>query len=146
MIAWHCKTFSELTTQELYQIMYYRTQTFVVAQKRSYQEVDDVDPVAHHLWATKDGKLVAYFRIFKDHDHISFGRVLTTPDVRGQGLGGQLLTVGLGVINQLYPGVKMIINSQDDKEKFYAKYGFKAIGKPFVFHHTPHITMIKEQK
>ena len=40
---WSIKTFSELTTTELYAIYELRVKTFVVEQQRIYQEVDDTD-------------------------------------------------------------------------------------------------------
>ena len=42
------KKFSELTTEELFQIYKVRVAVFVVEQQCAYQEVDDLDPVALH--------------------------------------------------------------------------------------------------
>lgn len=44
------KHFSELTAQELYEIYRLRVSVFVVEQKCCYQEVDDADKDAYHVW------------------------------------------------------------------------------------------------
>ena len=44
------KKFSELTTEELFQIYKVRVAVFVVEQQCAYQEVDDLDPVALHCY------------------------------------------------------------------------------------------------
>ncbi|WJV43631.1 hypothetical protein [Apilactobacillus kunkeei] len=48
-MEWKVKTFDEITRDELWAIYYARVQTFVVEQKRPYQEVDDVDKKALHI-------------------------------------------------------------------------------------------------
>ena len=44
------KRFSELSAEELFEIYKLRVSIFVVEQNCPYQEVDDADRVAHHLW------------------------------------------------------------------------------------------------
>ena len=44
------KHFSELTARELYEIYKLRVSVFVVEQKCCYQEVDDADEDAYHVW------------------------------------------------------------------------------------------------
>lgn len=48
------KHFSELSAQELFEIYKLRVSVFVVEQKCYYQEVDDADKVAYHVWL-RDG-------------------------------------------------------------------------------------------
>ncbi|WP_318767268.1 GNAT family N-acetyltransferase [Lactiplantibacillus carotarum] len=62
---WSVKTFSELTTTELYAIYKLRVKTFVVEQQRVYQEVDDIDPTAVHIFLSAGSDIVAYARVFK---------------------------------------------------------------------------------
>ncbi|AYF92993.1 GNAT family N-acetyltransferase [Apilactobacillus bombintestini] len=141
-MKWKVKTFNELTRDELYAIYKARVQTFVVEQNRPYQEVDDVDPRALHIWAEEDGQLLAYARVFHGEDHTSFGRVLTTPAARGKGLGKKLIDKVLEEIDEHFNHPVVQIDSQEDKEGFYAKFGFKSVGDVYTFHHTPHIKMI----
>ena len=78
---WKIKTFSELTTTELYEIIKARINVFVVEQDCPYPDLDDNDQKAIHLWAEKDDEVLAYCRIFdKDikYPETSIGRVVTT--------------------------------------------------------------------
>lgn len=145
IMEWKVKTFNEITRDELWAIYFARVQTFVVEQKRPYQEVDDIDHKALHIWAEEDGNLLAYARVFHGQDHTSFGRVLTTPAARGKGLGKQLIDRVLIEINEHFDHPRVEIDSQDDKVDFYAKFGFKPVGDVYTFHQTPHVKMILEK-
>ncbi|GAA6236885.1 GNAT family N-acetyltransferase [Apilactobacillus micheneri] len=145
-MQWHVKTFKELTKDELWAIYHARTNTFVVEQKRPYQEVDKLDKKSLHIWADEDGELLAYARIFYGHDHTSFGRVLTTKEARGKGLGKQLVQKILDVIDQHFDNNPTIeIDAQEDKVGFYEKFGFHPVGGVYTFHQTPHIKMVLKQ-
>lgn len=48
---WQLKAFSELSTQELFEIYQARIAVFVVEQNCAYQEVDEKDLKALHLFA-----------------------------------------------------------------------------------------------
>ena len=54
------KHFSELSAQELFEIYKLRVSVFVVVQKCYYQEVDDADKVAYHVWLRDGGGIQAY--------------------------------------------------------------------------------------
>ncbi|MCI1290515.1 MAG: GNAT family N-acetyltransferase [Lactobacillus sp.] len=141
---WHCKRFNDLTNNELYQILYLRTATFVVAQHRIYQEVDNSDQAAWHIFKSNaEGKIVAYARVFliDDGRNVSFGRVVTSPEVRGQGVGGQLLTKIMDTIRQHYPDKNIVIESQVQVQGFYERVNFQPVGQPFIYKATPHIKM-----
>ena len=56
------KHFSELTAQELYEIYRLRVSVFVVEQKCCYQEVDDADKDAYHVWLRDEDGIEAYAR------------------------------------------------------------------------------------
>ncbi len=49
-IIWKTKTFDELSTQELYQILRLRSEVFVVEQNCVYQDIDNKDQKALHLF------------------------------------------------------------------------------------------------
>lgn len=44
------KHFSELSADELFELYKLRVSVFVVEQKCPYQEVDDADRAAYHIW------------------------------------------------------------------------------------------------
>ncbi len=59
----HQKTFQELTTDELYELLRIRSEVFVVEQDCVYQDLDGDDQASVHLWLTVAGKIVALARI-----------------------------------------------------------------------------------
>ena len=63
------KTFTELTTTELYQILQLRSEVFVVEQDCVYQDVDGKDQKSLHVFGFKNEQIVAYTRIFKPGDY-----------------------------------------------------------------------------
>lgn len=139
---WSVKTFNELTTSELYAIYQLRVKTFVVEQHRVYQEVDAIDMTAHHIFKLDRGKIVAYARVFQEDDHCSFGRVVVDRQLRGQHLGLQLVQQILAVISAQYAHEPIQIEAQTQVQHFYERFGFQAVGEPFLFNHTPHIKMV----
>ncbi|WP_334328719.1 GNAT family N-acetyltransferase [Companilactobacillus sp. HBUAS59699] len=140
---WNVKKFNELSTQELYDLMYLRVKTFVVEQERIYQEVDENDLNSIHIFKYQNDHIVAYARIFPEDGHITFGRVVTAKESRGTGLGSELVKKILEVINDEYPDQEIVIEAQTYVEKFYKKFGFQSRGQEFLFNHTPHIKMFK---
>ena len=65
MIEIKVKTFQELTTQELYDLLQLRSEVFVVEQDCVYQDIDGKDQNALHVIGYKNENVVAYTRIFK---------------------------------------------------------------------------------
>ena len=139
---WTVKSFSELTATELHAILKLRVAIFVVAQNRVYQEVDDDDLKARHIFKVVDGQVAAYARIFETLDGaVTIGRVVTNPAFRGQGLGSELMTQVMAAIKQYYGDLPIKINAQEQVEGYYQKFGFETQGAPFTYHSTPHILM-----
>ncbi|GAP03575.1 GNAT family N-acetyltransferase [Fructobacillus tropaeoli] len=145
---WQKKTMDNLTADEFYQTLKLRIDTFVVEQNRIYHELDENDPKAIHVFYQESEKhpALAYARVFENGDHITFGRVVTAPAARGTGLGNQLMTQILAVCQENWPGQAIEIESQEQVVGFYEKFGFTAIGQPFIFEGTPHVTMRREAK
>ena len=55
----HKKTFQELTTDELYELLRVRSEVFVVEQNCVYQDLDGDDQQSLHLWLTVGEKVGA---------------------------------------------------------------------------------------
>ena len=88
----HKKTFQELTTEELYELLRVRSEVFVVEQNCVYQDMDGDDQQSIHLWLTEASKVVALARVCPAGTHmkeISIGRVITTE--RSKGYGKQIM-------------------------------------------------------
>lgn len=95
---WNYKTFESLTTSEIYKILALRSEVFVVEQTCIYQDIDGKDEKAMHLFATENGAIVAYARLFKAGDYFdeaSIGRVIVHPQYRGKDWGHQLMKKAL---------------------------------------------------
>ena len=101
------KSFDELTTVELYEILKARAAIFVVEQNCVYQDLDDVDYQSLHVFYQEDNRVLAYLRAFyKEKGVVQIGRVLTMQ--RGNGWGGKLLHEGLIQIQKRIPAQKNI--------------------------------------
>ena len=88
----HKKSFQELTTDELYELLRVRSEVFVVEQNCVYQDLDGDDQQSIHLWLTVNDKVVALARVCPAGTHmeqVSIGRVITTE--RGKGYGKQIM-------------------------------------------------------
>ena len=89
-----CKSFDELSTRELYAILFLRCAVFVNEQKHIFAEVDNNDQSAHHLCGFIGDELVAYCRIFGPGYYQgqvgALSRVATATSHRGAGHGRAL--------------------------------------------------------
>lgn len=84
------KQFEELTAGELFEILKLRVSVFVVEQKCAYQEIDDADRAAYHVWLSEEGKIRAYLRVLPAgtvFPEVSIGRVIAVE--RRKGLGSR---------------------------------------------------------
>ncbi len=144
-MEWIVKHFNELTRNELYEILKLRAEVFVVEQNCVYQDVDDVDLDAYHVYCKEEGKMVAYLRVVdkgKRLDEVSIGRVISLK--RRQGLGSKLLKVGLAVAKEKYGAKTVKIGAQVYAKPFYEKAGFAQISDEYLEDGIPHIYMLCE--
>lgn len=141
------KQFQELTIDELYAVIHLREKVFVVEQDCVYLDVDYKDQKAIHCLGWEGEKLAAYCRFFEKGDYMpeanSFGRVVTAPEFRGQGLGKKLVAEAISYISEYYSGEKIHISAQAYLEKFYEEFGFKTVGKGYLEDNIPHLAMFK---
>ena len=73
------KTFNELDTDTLYDILQLRSSVFVVEQNCVYQDIDGKDKEGLHIILKKNGTVVAYTRCFAPGVYFkeaSIGRVV----------------------------------------------------------------------
>ena len=89
------KKFSALSTEEIYNILKLRSEVFVVEQNCVYQDIDEKDKKAVHLFIEKNSEIIAYTRIFKKGDYYeenpSIGRVVASKKERGKNLGKEIM-------------------------------------------------------
>ena len=66
------KSFSDLTKEELYNILSLRSEVFIVEQNCVYQDIDQNDQLALHVFLKKNNQIIAYTRIFKPNDYFKY--------------------------------------------------------------------------
>lgn len=140
------KTFDELSTQELYNILRLRSEVFVVEQDCVYQDMDDKDQKALHVLGLKNGDLVAYTRMFKPGDYFenaSIGRVVVAQEQRKYGFGKQIMQVSMAALAQRFPTATFEISAQKYLLKFYTELGFTATGNEYLEDGIPHVRMLQ---
>lgn len=145
-IIWKIKSFEELSIHELYEILKLRQEVFVVEQTCYYLDADGYDQKALHLWAEKEGKIVAYCRIFSQnikYPETSIGRVLTHPDFRNLKLGKTLIKLALEAIKTRFNTIECRISAQDYLIRFYSDFGFVDTGKKYLEDDIPHTEMVR---
>lgn len=136
------KAFSELTVEELYDLLALRAEVFVVEQACAYLDPDGRDREATHLLGREGGALVAYARWHRDTGRVRLGRIATAPAVRGRGHGRVLVEEALRRIGEDHPGRAVLIHAQTYLQAFYASLGFAAVGEPFEEDGIPHVAMV----
>lgn len=148
-LNWKNKTFSQLNTNELYDLLKLRIDIFVVEQTCFYPDLDDHDrhPLTQHLFCYQNGVMTAYLRILPKGltypDYISIGRVVIAPCARGSGLGHELMRVGLAQCLTCFPNDTVKISAQEHLEKYYNQHGFERVSEMYLEDDIPHIGMLK---
>ena len=139
------KTFCELDTEDLYQILRLRSEVFVVEQDCVYQDIDNKDQNAIHLYYKENDQIVAYTRIFKAGDYYEnpcIGRVVVSKKNRGNDLGKKIMIDSMEYIKQNIKGEKIELSAQKYLDKFYKDLGFYKIGEDYLEDGIPHQRMI----
>ena len=140
------KSFYDLTKDELYNILRLRSEVFIVEQNCVYQDIDQKDQSALHVFLKKNNKIIAYTRIFKPNDYFkysSIGRVVVIKNKRGSKIGSQIMNFSIKKIEEIFNEKKIKISAQKYLINFYEKLGFSVIGDEYLEDGIPHIGMIK---
>jgi ElaA protein len=138
------KTFSELDTEDLYQILRLRSEVFVVEQDCVYQDIDNKDQNAIHLYYKENDHIVAYTRIFKAghyYENPCIGRVVVSKKNRGKDLGKKIMIDSIEYIKQNIKGEKIELSAQKYLDKFYKDLGFYKKGVEYLEDGIPHQKM-----
>ena len=141
------KKFDELTLEELYEILKLRAEVFVVEQDCVYQDIDDKDKGAWHVFLRDDDGMEAYLRVLDKgvaFEEVSIGRVVDRK--RGQGFGKAIIDEGIKVAVDKLGADRIKIVAQSYAEGFYAKMGFITVSEEFMYDGIPHVYMIWEKK
>jgi ElaA protein len=164
-ISYQWYRFEQLTTAELYCLLRIRQEVFVVEQNCAYLDCDNLDQQAHHLiaWRNKpeQKEAVACLRLLppgvyrseffpagredRDHDRstlVTLGRLLTTGNVRGMGIGREMMLRALEHCGTMFPQTGVRISAQEYLSSFYQRLGFEGISGQYLEDGIPHIEMM----
>ena len=144
-VIWQCLHFSQLSIEQVYEILRARNEVFVVEQNCPYQDCDNKDLDAMHITGHMENNLVAYMRILSPGISFpgaaSIGRVLTAPIGRKKGIGKALMKYSIQQCENLYENFPIIIAAQLYLEKFYLEFGFNRSSENFLEDNIPHLLM-----
>jgi ElaA protein len=142
----YIKKFEELSVDEIYNILKLRSSVFVVEQNCVYQDLDDKDKQAIHLFMEQDQEIIAYTRIFKKGDYYvnnpSIGRVVVKKSQRGKELGKEIMIRSIKYIKENIEEEKIELSAQKYLDKFYNKLGFYRVGEDYLEDGIPHQRML----
>ena len=141
------KHFSELSAQELFAIYKLRVSVFVVEQNCPYQEVDDADEHAYHVWFEDEDGIEAYLRVVEPgvvFPECAIGRVIAVK--RRCGLGTKIVSAGLRAAQERYGAEAVRIEAQTYARKLYEGLGFVQTTEEFLEDGIPHIGMLWQKK
>ena len=136
------KTFPDLTKDELYDILKLRNAVFILEQNCPYQDIDDLDRQAIHIFFREDGRITAYSRLLDKGilaDEVVLGRVISVN--RRQGIGTKLVTVSIETAKEMLKAGSVLIEAQNYARKLYDNLGFNATSDVFLLDGIPHIKM-----
>lgn len=142
---WQIKSFNELNTHELYEILKIRNEVFMTEQRIKYNDLDNIDFDCLHIYLCDDeGTVYAYARAIprgRIGAHAAFGRVCVRQELRGNGIARELIKRVIGMINDRFDEKDIEISAQAYLEKLYASFGFKTVSDVFTVGGIEHIKM-----
>ncbi len=140
------KHFKDLNNIEVYQILRLRNEVFVVEQNIAYQDADNKDIYCYHLMFHEAKELIAYARLVPpglSYETTSIGRVTTSKQIRGKGMGKELMIVAINNCYAFFGKSLITISAQVYTQAFYESLGFSATGEVYDEDGIEHIRMIK---
>lgn len=118
-----------------------RHAVFVVEQGYTAEgEVDELDPLSHHLLAVEDGLPIATARVYLDGSSAKIGRVCVIAARRGIGLGADLINAAVALAGEK-GAHRAILGAQVHAIGFYEKLGFTPFDPPYDDEGEPHQMM-----
>lgn len=143
-LNWQWLRFAELGVEHLYDVLALRCRVFILEQG-PYLDPDGFDRQSWHLLGLDAASVLqAYLRVVDPglkYDEPSIGRVITSPETRGTGLGERLVAEGVARCVAAWPGRGIRISAQAHLERFYARHGFVRVGENYGEDNIPHCQM-----
>ena len=138
------KSFQQLTTNELYEVLQLRSEVFVVEQECVYQDIDGNDLNAIHFLGKQGKQVVAYARILKAGTYfkeVAIGRVVVQQAARKKGWAQKIMIAALKYVKDEMQETKVTLSAQTYLIQFYESLGFKTVGAEYLEDGISHIQM-----
>ena len=136
------KHFSELSAEELFEIYKLRVSVFIVEQSYPYQDIDDADKSAYHVWLRDEDGIEAYARVLPAgvaFPTAAFGRVIAVK--RRCGLGTKIVAAAIETARDKLGADMITIEAQVYARSLYENLGFRQTSEEFLEDGIPHIQM-----
>ena len=146
-LTYTLKPFSDLSLEELYELLRLRSEIFVVEQTCIYQDIDRLDyDYFHVLGKNENDQLVSYARVSPsdESEDVKIGRVVVDNNFRGRDLGKQLMQKTMELVVESFNIKSFSLSGQYHLKKFYNDFGFIEKGEQYLEDGIPHIYMIKQ--
>ncbi len=151
MLTWQCLPFDELSTKEIL-----RNSESSAGRFSSSSRIVPFWMLTTWIsiaCTSRDGRygvptnaLAAYARLVPPevkYVEPSIGRVITSAEFRGQGLGKELMQRAVQAMDELYPGLAIRIGAQQYLERFYSGFGFVTASPTYIEDGIPHVEMVR---
>ncbi|MEE1134749.1 MAG: GNAT family N-acetyltransferase [Methanobrevibacter sp.] len=146
-MEWKLKKFDELTTEELYGILKLRVEIFVVEQDCAYQDLDDKDQCAYHLFLEDEDEIIAVLRILPENvafEDMAIGRIVVRKSHRGQGIARAMMKMAMDFIVKDLGKRRIRLSGQAYLVDFYNGLGFKRVSDEYLEDGIPHFEFLFE--
>ena len=141
---WNIRKFEDLNNKELYDILRLRNQVFIVEQNCPYEDCDNRDKDAYHLFLENNEEIIAYLRILKrgvSYEEVSIGRVVVDKKYRRKDIARNMMVKAIDFIERSLKEREIRISAQAYLVNFYKSIGFKEVSEPYLEDNIPHIEM-----
>jgi len=147
-IKWKCKLFSQLNTDEFYELIKLRIDIFVVEQTCPYHELDEKDRHNQtlHIMGFNNDNLICCARLLApsvSYAEVSLGRFAVVESYRRQKVGSELMTQCLIQAENHWPNNNIRISAQHHLSLFYEDFGFNQTSDMYLEDNIPHIEMLR---
>lgn len=148
-LNWQVKHYRDLTLNEFHDVIALRMRVFVVEQDCAYLDLDGKDKKCYHLLCRNGkGNVVATARILPpgiSYPECAIGRVVIESEVRGNGVGHELMSFVIKFALQEFGDSPIVISAQKHLENYYRKHNFISTGKEYLEDGIPHVEMRYEK-
>ena len=149
IMKWNFKQFNQLSIDELYGILKLRSEVFVVEQECAYQDLDDKDKVAYHIFLQDGDETIVCLRILPEnvaYNEMAIGRVVVKKSFRGQGLSKIMILKAIEFITRDLDKNKIRLSGQAYLVDFYISLGFKNVSELYLEDGIEHYEFLYESK